>query len=305
MSTASTTIPPEVPEAKTLRFTFLLGLFPLLAGVASLAGWALDIQPLTNWGFGPISMLPNTSVAIALCGLSILLTAPNKSKLGLVCATVVVIYSGLNLIQHTTGLSFGFDSLLLFGREWGNAGTTRPGRTGVPASVSLLLLGMALMILSARAPNRKDPLRKIAPRLALAVGFLLMFSIMGHMFGATSFYAIPWLSAISFQTAVLLSLCALGVIFLAPDHQPMAALQERTHAAWMGRIALPLIVVLYPLISRMRLVGLEQGYFDEGTGRSLTIIVTVSATLAVLWWALMAVRAKGAGIRVAALGRRS
>lgn len=62
----------------------------------------------------------------------------------------------------------------------------------------------------------------------------MLFSLVGYLFGARNFYAIPWLSAIALQTATMLLALAVGLIVSVPEHQPMLLLCERSIAGTMA-----------------------------------------------------------------------
>lgn len=263
----------------------LLGWCTLGASLMSFSGWVFDIPRLTSWVLDEISIQPNTAVLIALASAAIILLPYQQGRLALVLGAIVALGGGLNLLQYMMGVDFGFNHQLLFGREWGQGATMAPGRFGPPASISFVLLGLALLLLV-----RDEDHRRRVPGLAIVVALLMVFSLLGYIFGARNFYAIPWLSAISLPTAIMLMALALGIILSVPEQHPVLLLSERSSAGAMARTVLPILVVMIPLLIWLRIKGHELGFFDIGTSRALGAAVLMLAVVSLMWIALMALR---------------
>jgi signal transduction histidine kinase/CheY-like chemotaxis protein len=268
------------------RLSAVLGLYALLAGVISFSGWAFDVQRLTDWFNDGVSIQPNTSILVALAGMAVLLLQSGHWRLTRVFGGFVAVAGGLNLLQYVMGADFGFNHQLLFGRGWGQQTTVTPGRFGLPASISFILMGTALVLLSLRNPAW----RRYVPGMALFVVLLMMFSLLGYLFGARNFYAIPWLSAIALQTSTMLLALAVSLIVNVPEHQPMLLLCERSSAGTMARTVLPILVAMIPAVLWFRIRGYELKLYDEGTGRALGAAVLVIGVVVLMWIALLALR---------------
>ena len=268
------------------RLSAVLGLYALIAGAISLSGWAFDIPRLTDWLNDGVSIQPNTAVLIALAGAAVVLLQYGYRRFTLALGGLVAIFGALNLLQYITGADLGFNHQLLFGREWGRGATVAPGRFGPPASISFVFIGMSLMLLG----MRDETSRRYVPGLALVVALLMMFSLLGYLFGARNFYAIPWLSAIALPSATMLLALAVSVIISMPDHQPMLLLCERSSAGTMARTVLPILVVMIPLVIWLRSKGYEYELFDVGTGRALSAALLVLGVVGLMWIALLALR---------------
>lgn len=264
----------------------LLGLYALIAGAISFTGWALNVPSFTDWLGDGISIQPNTTVLITLAGAAVLLLHYEYSKLVLVLGGLVAISGGLNLAQYITGMDLGFNHQLLFGHDWGAEATVAPGRTGPPASLSFVLLGISLILLGTRNAHS----RRCVPGLAIIVALLMMFSLLGYLFGARDFYAIPWLSTIAFPTATMLLALAVSLVMSVPECHPMLLLCERSSAGSMARTVLPILIIMIPLVIWLRTKGHELELFDLGTSRALSAAVLVLCVVALMWIALLALR---------------
>ncbi len=268
------------------QWSALLGLFALVVGVSAFSGWVLNIPRLTDWFNDGISMQPNTAILIASAGAATILLKLGYTTLVLGLGSFVALGGLLSLLQYISGIDFGFNHQLLFGREWGSGATMAPGRFGPPASISFLLIGIALML---RSTNR-DALHRAVPAIALVVVLFMTFSLLGYLFDARNFYAIPGFSAISLPSASVLMGLALALVISVPHHQPMLILGERSSAGSMARTVLPILVVMIPSLIWLRVKGLEIGLYDEGTSRALGAAAQMLGVVTLMWIALIALR---------------
>lgn len=126
--------------------------------------------------------------------------------------------------------------------------------------------------------------------IGVAVCGVMMFSLMGYLFGARSFYAIPSLSAIALQTATMLLALAIALIVSVPEHQPMLLLREHSTAGMMARTVLPTLVVMIPSVIWLRVNGENLNLYDAGTSRALGAVALIFATTALMWAALLELR---------------
>jgi two-component system cell cycle sensor histidine kinase/response regulator CckA len=276
----------------------LLGLYVLVGGGVSFAGWALDIPRLTDWFNHGISIQPNPSVLLVLAGIALMLAQFGARWIVLALGAFLALVGGLTLLQYIVGADFGFNHQLTFGREWGGATTVTPGRMGPPASSSFLLIGTALVLLAIGHNQGDQPrVRRFVPVLGVAVSVIALFSLIGYLFQAQEFYSIPWLSAIALQTASMLMALAIGLIASVSEHQPMRLLREKSGAGAMARTVLPALIVLIPLVLYFRTRGQDLGLYDVGTGRALGITALILIAVPLMWIALLALRRHEQGVR--------
>jgi signal transduction histidine kinase/ActR/RegA family two-component response regulator len=282
MQTKTSVIDPHLHR----QLSKVLGLYALVAGAISFSGWPFDVPRLTDWFSDGVSIQPNTAVLIASAGAAVLLMACGYQRVSLVVGALIAVAGALNLLQYIVGADFGFNDMLLFGRTWGQRSTVSPGRFGPPASISFILIGTSLFLLS----HGKVARRRYVPSMTLLVVLLMMFSLFGYLFGARNFYAIPGLSAIALPTSTMLLALAVSLIASVPEHQPMLLLCERSSAGAMARTVLPILVVMIPLVTWFRAKGYERELFDLGTGRALGAAVLVLGVVVLMWIALLALR---------------
>lgn len=270
-----------------IRARTLLGIATLLGGTISFCGWAFDVHRFTDWFDGGVSIQPNPSVLIVLAGIALVLLQSGPRQLVAILGAVIAAVGMLTLSQYILGIDFGFNHQLTFGRDWGDSATMSPGRMGPPASASFTLIGTAFLLLGLR-PDAASRVRRFVPMLGVAVGVIGMFSLIGHLFDAKPLYTLPWLTAIALQTALMLIALAVGLVMAVPDREPLRLLLSDSGAGALARRIVPALVLLPPLLGLLRTRGEFFGYFDDGTGKALLILSIAMLSVALLWWALLA-----------------
>ncbi|HWN93972.1 MAG TPA: PAS domain S-box protein, partial [Methylomirabilota bacterium] len=263
----------------------MAGLYAFAGGVTTLIGWAVDIQPLTDWANSGISMMPNMAVALMLAGAALVLLSFGKPR----AAGGLGFFSGMigaaTLFEHITGINLGIDTLLV-SRPWGQRGTLEIGRIGPPGSTSLAIIGTAIVL---AAFGRKS--RRWAPVGGILAIAIAMLSITGYIFGADALFSLPRLTVIAFQTATFLLALGIGLVMSVPEAQPMKILCENSVAAVLVRRALPFIILLPMVVGWLRLQGQNAGWYDAAFGNALRTMTEVALLVGLLCWAAAAVKA--------------
>src|SRR4051812_39990618 len=260
------------------------GLYVLIGGLLSLGGWAYDRPRLTDLTNAGMSIQPNAAVAALLTGAAVLLLTVNRPAIAAALGAVVGLIGATTLVEHLTRADFGIDTLLLFGRSWGQSGTTYVGRMGVPASVSWSLLAAALVL------NRSAAHRRGAPFAALLVASIAGLSLTGFAYNADPLYTVPRLTSISLQAATFVLLSAAGLLFAMADREPCRTLFEDSGAGLLARRSVPIMIGFPLVLGFLRVHGERLGLFDTAMGTALFAWILVLATCIVVWRAVRAIR---------------
>jgi PAS domain S-box-containing protein len=265
-----------------------LATYAMAAGSLALIGWAANIPRLTAWKNDGISMFPNTAVCALTCGMALLLTTVAGTPWRVVarlCAILGALVGGLTLLEHVGGIDLGIDTLL-FVRPWGQFAAAAPMRMGPPASLSFLMIGVALLL--SQAGSRA---RRASAALGVMVVAISMLSLTGHLYGAEQMYTVPRLTGIAMQTATALFAIGLGVVASVPDREPMRTILDPGAAGLLARRALPVIVVLALVLGWGRVFIQNQGWVDTAFGTASRTLVEIVLLTGLLWRALALVRA--------------
>lgn len=276
--------------------------YAFLGGLISFAGWVTDIYRLTDWIGAGITIKANAALAAMAAGAALLLRTAGPIAHGSTAVralgSFVAALGGLTLLQHVSGWNLGIDTLL-FDEPAGAAATAAPGRMGPPASLSFLLVGTALVLLTSGSAGRR-----FSVIIGIGVLGIGMLSLTGHWYGAENMYTIPRLTGIAAQTATMIVALGIGIIAANPDRQPMRALVDPSLAGQLARRLVPLVVGLPLVIGWLRVQGERLGLYDPAFGAAMRSVIEVSLLSAFVWWSVRAIQQRDLQRRQAEDDRR-
>jgi signal transduction histidine kinase/CheY-like chemotaxis protein len=268
-----------------VRVVAAAGLFAAFGGLLSLMGWAADIRRLTDWLGNGISIQPNAAVAALSTGVALVLFARGQVRLVPVLGAVTGLLGAATLLQHVSGVNLGIDTLLTFGRPWGRGGTLAPGRMGLPGSLSWTFAGTAVALLTAGGRTR---------RLVTVIGTTLtvigLLSLTGYLFRADSLYAVPAVTTIAVQTAMMVLAVGTGLVFTVPESHLARGVLDEGAAGVLIRRTIPFVIAVPILLGFLRLVGERAQLYDSAMGTAILVLTLIGLFCGVLWWAAAAVR---------------
>jgi signal transduction histidine kinase len=276
----------------------LAGAYAIAGGTVTLLGWALNIQRLTDWNNEGISMFANTAVCAATAGVAlVLLTYRRGSQRPYVTArflaAVVALIGCLTVYEHISGVNVGIDTLL-FNRPWGQRASAAPMRMGPPASVSFMMLGIALL-----CATYGGVARRIGSWLALAVLSIVSLSLIGYLFNADQLYIVARYSGIALQTSTMLAVLSIGTMAAVPEHGIAAALRRGDAGGTMLRRLIVPIIVVPIVLGYLRIWGQEAGLYDTAFGTALRSIIEIVLFVALLWWTANSISRQASAARAA------
>ena len=277
-------------DARWPRFASLgLAWFVLAGGVISFLGWLANIPRFTDWDGSGISIQPNTTVNVMACGLALMLINFGYRRAAFGFSIVVALVGFTALVQNIAHIDFGFNTLLMFGREWGRTGTNIPGLMGFPGSMSWTLLGTSLILITTFSkrdlPKDFRSARLAAVTLAGFALFISSLSLVGYLYGAKALYTITAYTAIAFQTALFIFAASLGVILGIRESGPMRLFSDPGPAGILTRRLVPPLIILPILIGGLRLIGERAGFYDLPFGSAMRTVTEIGLLLTIVWWA--------------------
>lgn len=279
----------ETAPRASLRANYpatIAALYAVAGGVTTLLGWATNTQRLTDWLNNGVSMFPNTAVCAVLCGAALLLLNRQNPARWLIqlLATLLALIGMATLLQHLTGVNLHIDTLL-FNKPWGQAAADARMRMGPPASLSFLMLGIALLLLTTTGRPRA-----ISAGLGVAVIALATLSLTGFLYGVHQMYMIPRLTGIAMPSASITFALGVGIIASAPDREPMRSILENSAAGLLARRALPVTIVLALALGWARVYIQNKGLVDTEFGTALRTVIEIALLTGLLWRAVVMVR---------------
>lgn len=253
--------------------------FAILGGAVSMAGWIGGIYRLLSWDNKDITIKFNATVCLTSAGIALLISSLlPKQKLAIrFFSGVTTIIAGLTLFQHLSGLDLGIDTLI-FNEPPNAVATSAPGRMGVPASLSLTGLGLALILATIGRT------RRVTGMLAIGSLCIAALSLTGYLFGADQLYSIPRFTGIALQTATMIAVLALGIAALVREHGLASTFAHNDAGGSMfRRLALP-VVLISLVLGSVRLFAQNAGYFDTAFGTAARTLAEIVLLLGLLWW---------------------
>ena len=258
------------------------GAYSIIAGASALFGWALNLPILTDWTDQGISMFANTAICAALAGAALIVQTATGRLIGLVLARglagAVALIAGLTFFEHVTGFNLGIDTLL-FDRPWGQGAASAPMRMGPPASVSYLILGVALVLTTFGAQARIG-----ATTLAILTAAIASLSLTGYWFGADQLFGVAQLTGIALNTSTVIAALSIGLMSIVPEHGLVAALRRDDAGGELHRRLIVPIVIVPLLLGWLRILGQQAGFYDAAFGTALRSLTEVVLFFGLLWW---------------------
>ncbi|HEU5182819.1 MAG TPA: PAS domain-containing protein, partial [Candidatus Polarisedimenticolia bacterium] len=262
--------------------------YGFFGGLVSFAGWVADMPRLTDWDNDGICIQPNTALAAVCASASLILLLWGHRRTAALLGGIVTFLGGTAVFQYVSGVDLGVDTLLMFGRTWGQKGVLFTGRMGPPGSVSWTLIGVAL-VLAALGPRA----RAFVPHVAFVTLTIALLSLIGYLYGAHALYTLPKISAIAWQTSSFIFALSAALLFSVPERAPTRWLIEDSPAGTLVRSAVPAIVILPILLGLLRLRGQTAGLYDMEFGTALRTLVEITLLLGLLGWTAGAIGRQG------------
>jgi PAS domain S-box-containing protein len=251
----------------------------VVGGLTSFLAWALDIPRLADWLGTGISTQPNSALGLTIGGLGLIAGALGQRYIGAAFGVLVAAIGGATLVEWMAGIGLGLDLWFTFDREWGRGGAVYVGRMGIPASASLTLLGLALVISASRSPR----IRRRAPLIALLTFCIGVLSTTGYLYGADVLFTVPRTTAIAMQTAALIVALSAGLIAVHVEHRPMRWLVSRSAVGVVARRAVPAVLVAPVALGWLTLAGERAGYYESSFSTALLVLALIALLGVILW----------------------
>jgi len=253
-----------------------------VVALLSLVGWWFDDVALRQPLPAERATSPNSALALILGSVAIAFVVQRRGHsrwVTTVAATGVLAISLATFLEHASDSSFGIDGLIVSGGA---------PRMAEAASFGYVMLGAGLLLLAVR---RGPPvLRQVVFGLAFAVGFV---GALGHLYDALHDNPLGAFANTAPVTAAGLLLLGAAAFFAQPDTVPGSLIADPGSSGIMVRGLLPTILVGFPVIGALCLVGHEAGWYDLQFAFVLAIASSTVGVIAVLVATADMIRAVG------------
>src|SRR2546423_11318415 len=272
------------------RIPVIAGGAVVVFGALVLAGWALNISPVTTVRPGGFAMLPLTALCFVLAGTALVIavfpqrtgtTEASEQSLAALVATIAV----LTLYEYLRGGASGFE-VLLFGNRLRQLSAAAPGRMGANTAGSFLLF--ALGLLSIPHDQRKHDLRA---QMFAAPGLLIgLVALLGYVFGVRGMYALSQSSGMAVTTAFCLLILGIGILVACTDRGVASLLMDEGAAGVLTRRLLPAALLAPVILGLIRILGESAGIYESEFGVSLFAVATILTFVGLVLWSARVLR---------------
>ena len=257
-------------------FSCLCGASLLLLGLGVLLAWLFNYQPAIQVLPGYITMKPNTAVLFVLSAISLLLTLTSASPVRLWARILALLTCALALFtlsEYLFHVNLRIDQLILADRSQ----QPFPGRMAPITAINFTIAGISLFLLTGASLQRK-----FAHALGLVLAALSITSIVGFLYGVSTFYGSGTYTSMAFHTGIGFLVLSIGLILAVPSGVTARMLSAPGVSGWLTRRALPAVVILPVLVGYLYLKGpLEMSSLR--LGMAIFAVSLVAAGAAGLW----------------------
>ena len=248
-----------------------------------LAGWALELTALRRFVAGFVSMNPVTACCLIAAGLSLmLLRQPDAGKkrrlFGQLLAAAVASIGAIKLLTLATSARLPIDQWL-FTAQLHDPGEP-PSRMALRAAISLVLAGVALLLLDVETNRGRRP----SEYLGTIIAIIAALALFAYCYGLFVYYKTPEFVPMSLPGSIAFLSLAAGILLARPDRGAMAFVTSDTTGGFLARLLLPLGLLLPILLGALRIGGENAGWYSTRIGVALFATGFIILFLATVWW---------------------
>ena len=253
----------------------LLGLFVLVVG------WLLDVGVARTLIPGSNATKANAALGVVLLAAAMILERGPGSRIRRWIADGCCLTSaGLGaaaLIEYAINVDLGIDELLVADKASAHD-LPMPGMMAAPTAACFVLLGVAILL--RRRWGRQRPW--MWQVLAIAVTVLSFVILLGHLYGASAFYALSVPTRTAAPAAIMLALIGAAMLLEGPFVGIMEPSVSSGPGGMLVRRFLPIVLVGVPTVGWFVLEGENRGFYRGPVGHALAATVATLTLSAVI-----------------------
>lgn len=266
---------------RSVILTRVLSSLVAINGALVLLGWVTQNEWLIKFlpGFAP--MVINTAVCFILIGIATYSLTFRQfifnRTFAIVSLLLVSVLAGLTLCEYLLNINLGID----FKLPPDTMGSPNPyaGRMSVLTSLNFFISSLSLLALTFNKPDKKW-LGQYAILLSMLIALLGLTS---NIIGAKHYYS--HITTMALHTTVGFLVLGVAYFGLQSSEGIVALLFSKSLGGKLTRRILIPLLVLYPILSLIRLWGEKAGFYNAAggtafmmvTGLGLFIIITFTA----------------------------
>lgn len=255
----------------------------IFVGFLVLIGWSFDIAIFKTIFPGLTSMKANTAFCFLLSGVSLLsqqrleTRRRNISKLGQLCAVVVIAIALLTLTQYLFNWNFGIDQLL-FQDTATNVGNY-PGRMSPNTAINFILISLALLLL----PQKTRRHYQIVQLCTLIAAMISGLALVGYAYDVRSLYQISGHTSLALHTAITFIVLCGGILLARPEQGLIKIITRKNLGGFIARRLLIAAIVIPFILGWLIYQGQQAGLYTPTFSLSLLVIANIILFVIVIW----------------------
>jgi PAS domain S-box-containing protein len=262
---------------KAILFTRLVAILLVMMGTAVLIGWQTSNESLTRLIESLAPMMPNTAVGFLIYGIALftitLPKTPGSKRIILTGASIIAVLGFLTTIEYVFNFNFGIDQILY--TDYANA-DYYPGRMSLLTAINFFIAGCCLFWDAMAWPDSKF-VRQYA---MLVVFFIALFALSGIVFEVVHF---GWhITTMAIHTVGAWALISFAHLSLYSSGGWTSLFFEKNLAGILMRGTLLPLIILYPALAFVRIVGEKAGYYNTEGGTVFMMITSLALFVVII-----------------------
>src|SRR6202000_1763 len=185
----------------------------------------------------------------------------------------------ITFLQFLFHFNTGLDELFVTDRQPVSGEHLFPGRMAYNSSITVLILGLGLLMLSAK--NRVFNL--IAQYLFHAVTIISAIALIGYVYGVSLFSSIFYVSSMATHTAILFFILSLGASLINPSVGITRLFTGDKIGNKMAKRLFFLMLIMVIVFGSLRVQTQHYQLFTFDTGISLLVVCFLLISLVIIW----------------------
>lgn len=231
---------PKISYSKAVYFAAII---TVLAGVVVLIGWQLDNYQLQTFGFGEVTMKPNTAALFLLSGLTLLFLQfrhPIAKWFSRIFSSLIFLVGFLTLIQYLFKIDFGIDKLL-FNVNDTTGFLPHPSRIAANTALNFVFLGIVLFYLS----KYRNSINYFIEFCLVAAFSISLVGLLSFIFGFSDSAGATGYSRMAVSSAASFIILCFGVYFAIKQRYPNKITIEQKLFAGLTLSAIIIIFIFF------------------------------------------------------------
>jgi len=248
-----------------------------------LVGWEIGSERLKRILLGLVEMNPVVATLMIAAAISLTLTRikdrrPWMGHVARALAVLMIVVGAIKIQGFFTGWDGAIDQLIFYHRI-NHPGNPHPNRMAPNTASSMVLSGMALLLIHAHSRRGWRP----SQGLALAAGAASLLALLGYTFGAKSLYIVGAFYPMALHTAACFILLCVAILCSYPRVGVMRLVISDSPGGAMLRRLFPAAFFVPLLLALLRLIGLQLQWFDPELGVAILVVMTMAAFGLLAW----------------------